>query len=825
MYLFDTETCGFHGVCVLIQHAQGVNGAVERHNVWLEPAVDTLALIEDMCDKGVVGFNLAFDWFHLQKLYNMLALLVERYGGNVLPIDHIEDMAMLEPKARDGLCIRPRHALDLMLHARKGPYQSTMDRKDIRIKRVPIKLGYLLADELNKRIVLKDIYFARQADKSKRWTVVPIRGDSDFVNVDLKFKPSSALKSLVVDALGVKEDVVLKFGEIGVDKRFRPVEVGWAPFALAISTPEKQWRAEVKSKGAKKKGKAWPGVVRHHISHWAYDPKAIKYSIDDVVYLQQLMPYFGNPEPDDDDSILATMVGSVRWRGYSVDMEKLRELHTKALVREKAAPKHPAHVRQYLTEVMDPIEQEVIKESTKKSTLETISKLLTDCPKCKAQGCPDCDNGAIRHPAAIRAEQCLDARKARVDKTLFAKLMQAERFHVSAKVIGSLSSRMTSGDGMNALGIQHLKDIRKAFTLAFGGLELCGGDFSAYEVSIADADYDDEELRSQLLTCYVCQKQRTVAQFDDLHCPHCGRAETKCKNCKKVCYTFPDGHAECECGKPDPRDGAEPTLRKLHGLFGQALAPGLSYEEILATKGSENDLYDQGKRGGFSQFYGGTWQTLVNRLGVTEEVAKQAEFGFANRFKGVARAKDRNYESFCSMRQPGGIGKEVFWNEPKDYAESLNGFRRYFTLENKICRELFLLANDPPKDWKHIGGFCVRRDRTQKVSGAVKSAIFAAAFQIQAKNMRAAQNHRIQATGAIETKRLQVRLWRLQPVGAKKWRIQPFNVHDELMTPVLPELKGEVLQTVKDFVLERRSLIPLLKMDFVANMRTWADKG
>jgi hypothetical protein len=176
------------------------------------------------------------------------------------------------------------------------------------------------------------------------------------------------------------------------------------------------------------------------------------------------------------------------------------------------------------------------------------------------------------------------------------------------------------------------------------------------------------------------------------------------------------------------------------------------------------------------------------------------------------------------MRQPDGIGGQVYWHDPHDYVESLNGQRRYFTLENSICKALFILANKPPKEWRDLKITCVRRDRVQKVSGALQSAVFAAAFQIQASNMRAASNHRIQATGAIETKRLQRRLWDVQPKGITPWLVQPFNIHDEILAPAVPEVAPTLVAIVKDFIKERRSLVPLLKMKFLTTMNTWADK-
>jgi predicted RNA-binding Zn-ribbon protein involved in translation (DUF1610 family) len=667
--------------------------------------------------------------------------LCEKVGPDALPEDHVDLYAELEPLARNGACVKPITALDLMLHARKGPYQSTMDRKDIKIKRVPVALAQKLCDELNTRMPLKDIYFARQSDKKKRWHTVQIKVpgkdeyERDFVHVVLKFRPSSALKALVVDAGIAKENATLLFSEVGVKAKYRPLEYGWAPFAKAISTKEEGWWSTIKVKGQKKKGRAWPGVIRHHIDHWAFDTLAVRYSIDDVIYVKELYKYFECPEPGDEDSILACMVGSVRWRGFGVNLEKVVQLREESLRLSKAAPKHSTHVLRYLSEVMSPTEVVGLNGSTKKVVLEMVSKWTND--------------DGSRHPAAIRAEACLLARKSRTDYTLFDKLLIAKKFHVSLKVIGALSSRMSGADGLNATGIQHQKKIRSAFTLASGDLVLTGGDFAAYEIGIADARYNDPKLRKQLLTCYVCKEPRKAEQYDDVYCPNCGAAQTKCKNCKQTCLTYKDSRITCGCAKPEA-GGLEDTMRKIHGLFAMQLYPGMSYEEIYATKGSVEDKYDYGKRGVFSQLYGGNFSTLMNRLGIPEEQAKNAEIGFATEYEGIGQSKKEIYDKFCSMRQPGGIGSVVYWSEPAEYAESLNGFRRYFTLENNICRILFQLANEPPEDWNKIKIECVRRDRTQKVGGAVKSAVFAAAFQIQSHNMRAATNHEIQSTGVIE---------------------------------------------------------------------------
>ena len=111
---------------------------------------------------------------------------------------------------------------------------------------------------------------------------------------------------------------------------------------------------------------------------------------------------------------------------------------------------------------------------------------------------------------------------------------------------------------------------------------------------------------------------------------------------------------------------------------------------------------------------------------------------------------------FVLLHDPAGRHRhEVVWKEPADYAETMLGFRRYFTLENRIARAIFDLARKPPKHWKDCKVKVVRRDRVQTAGGAVSSALYGAAFSMQAANMRAAANHEIQSPGAEITKHVQ----------------------------------------------------------------------
>lgn len=822
----DSETCGLHGAPVLFQHAQE-DGPIMMHEVWRRPVRETLALFEWFASQTVVGFNLAFDWFHVQKWYTIFRLC----NPDWIPEDHIEEIALLEPKGQDGPCIKPYSALDLLLHSRKGPMQSLMGRDDVRIKRVPTVLAYALAAELESRIAIDNIYFAKSSDPdAPKWQVFDRHDrygdiDPDFKDVVLKFNPAGGLKFLAEYLLKRKP----KFHYKDVEPKRRPKEVGYAPTALAMSNPEKNW--EVMELGTDGKprvaGYAWPGIICEHIEHWATRQDAREYAQDDIVYTRELDSYFGHPEPGDDDSILACMVASVRWRGFTINVEGIRKLlaQSQAVIDESPVNiNKPAEVRAYVTAAMDDMEKLILEESTRKSHLEAVASWgiaeAEPCGRCIGQldpACASCGGTGTRqpgvHPAAARAKKVLAVKIAAKEVELYSKLLQAGKFHASFNVIGTLSTRMSGGDGLNPQGIKHTTEVRSMFPLAWDGYVLCGGDFDSFEVTLADAVYKDEGLRQALVTkveCHKCygsgvaickQHKKKGAMAAVSGCPKCGGI---CENC----------------------DGTGRATKKIHGLFGMEMFPGKSYEDILASDGTENDLYTKGKQGVFAMIYGGDWSTLVNKYNLPADVAKRAEEGFLRKYPGVKKARQKTFDAFCSMRQPDGIGTKVIWADPADYIESFLGFRRYFTLENLICKTLFLLANKPPKNWKDLGGkvkVC-RRDRVQTAGGAVQSALYGAAFAMQAANMRAAANHEIQSPGAQITKALQRRIWDLQPAGVHEFVVAPLNVHDELMVSTHPSFISAVSTIVHDVVESYRPQVPLIGMTWHEGMLNWGEK-
>lgn len=792
----DTETCGFYGLPIILQHAQD-DGEIKVHGFWTRPIGESLQLLREVAEDTVVGFNLAFDWFQLCKMYTVLEIAEKELGEDEYPDEHIDKIWRMEERARDGKCYKPRQALDLMLHARKTEFQMTMERGDIRVRRVPTQLAWNLAKELEDRVKFSELLFAR-VKKNKlapKWVVHDVKNkatgkpDRDFKDIVLKFKPSIGLKMLAIHALKVKPEEVISFADIEINNHWYPAELGYAPFAAALyRIPKSKWKKVVGPK--QKDRRPWPEVIEHHINHWTYNEEARKYAIKDVDLTRRLDQYFGYPEPGDDDSELACSVAAVRWRGYSIDAPSVEAYQKEANDRLKGVPISSNKAKLWIGEALDPVSKAMF-VSTNKVVLEKMATFINGEP-CPGGACELCNHtGMLPAPEfAKRAHAVVEARKLGKENELYDKLLRAGRFHASFKITGALSNRMSGADGLNPQGINKTQRIRQCFPLTFGRLsKLAGGDFAGFEVVLADAVYHDDLLRKDLLTCEKCRDTQVIYTAGKKKCPKCGGNKTM----------------------------------KIHALFGMSVFPHMSYDDIKATDGTADDIYTKCKSALFALIYGGTAYTLMTRLGVPEEVAAEAIDRFCKRYIGVLRARERIEQAFGTLKQEGGIGTKIVHAEAEEYVESLLGFRRYFTLENQIVREIFALAEDPPEEWKSLKIKVRRRDRDQTASGACQSALFGAAFGIQSGVIRAAGNHEIQSSGAGITKRVQRRIWDLQPHGANEWLVQPMNIHDQVLSPTHPSMVDKVAEVVHETVESFRDRVPLIELEWKV-VKSWGDK-
>jgi len=738
----DTETCGLHGVAVLIQYAMD-DGQIYLYEPWKEPFSRTIQLLEAIATRDLVGFNLSFDAFHCCKMYTLWCEVVKQnpHLEHELPERCIATVVSCENAAMDGKCWKPRASCDLMLWCRKNQYQTLMRRPDIRIRRVPVQLAYVLAEELEERIDIPDIYFAKFKDRDARWRVFDIEDEIYFKDVVLKFNAAGGLKYLAEHALGHKPSA--KFQDIELDTSHRPEEIGYAP---TVRGSKAKFGDDCQS---------WDKVVHLHVNHWNSEPAAREYAELDIVYTRDLYYHVDAPEPGDDDSELACMVAAVRWHGFEIDLDGMATLREQAQAIVDASPintNSSTDVRLYLAEVMDDLEYIIIADSTRKEILEEIAT--------------SADWQEDNPEAVARCKQLINIKVAKKEVELYDKLKMAGRLHADLNVIGTKSSRMSGGGGLNVQGIKKAKFVRKQFPLSWEGTRLCGGDFDSYEVTLADAVYDDKDLRDSLL-----------------------------------------------------------SGRKIHGMFGTALFPGQTYEQILASEGHPtNDMYSKAKQGVFALIYGGNANTLCINLGLTLDVATEAYQAWLDMFPGIGSAMERIKSSFMALQQPGGLGTAIAWVEPDDSIETKAGFKRYFTLENMVAKALFELAQNPPKKWREVKIKVARRDRLQTASGACQSALYGAAFSILSSTVRAAANHEIQCLGATICKQVQRAVWDIQPCGVNEFCVAPLNIHDEILSATNPDYVERVADVVEEAVESHREMVPLIGMTWNLWMDNWAEK-
>jgi hypothetical protein len=793
----DTETCGLHGPIVLLQYAEE-DGPIRLYEPWHNPVERTLELMEWIASNHVIGFNLKFDWFHFQQMYTTLTLYCSEYHTETDELD-IERYANLEPQARDLGCLKPAAATDIMIHAQKSEFQSLMDRKDILIRRVPVQLAYELAAELNRRIPFDPIYFDRRKDKTLPvWQVQDSR-DVKFKNVVCRFKPSSRLKALAKAALGLKDDPIL-LRQIAMEDWKYPIEFGYAPFAKAVDKYVKifgSWDGKNKKYFKSPWYHTWPDCIEDHMGYWRFYDRARQYASDDVHYTRELYKYFAEPVGDDDDSVLACLVGSVRWKGFKVDLNGIYELRDEAIATKGKIPTSQNAVLRYIADACNPTEKLGLPTSSNKKHLEELLKWKKDCEWCVGEGCNLC----VEHTAAKRAREVLDARHAEKQIMLWNKILVAGRLHVSLKITGTKSNRMSGDDDLNVQAVNKVKFVRRQFPLAYPPYKLCGGDFDAFEVAIAVAIYNDSKLYGEL------QK--------DIECPMCdgtgkntGRNKPKNKD-SEIC---------------DNCEGTKIEKQKIHAIFGTFIYPNESYAGIRRSAGTLIDRYTISKSGLFTWLFAGTEKSFEERLGIPKEQAKAGLKAFNEFFPNVGAVRNKTMEDFSPLYQPEGIGTKITWREPKTYMSTLLGFKRYFSLENQVLAGLFELAQNPPEHWKKIMGTVARRDLFQTVTGATQSALYGAAFALQGNVARSAINHPIQGTGAQITKRVEREIWDIQPAGYHPWRVIPLNIHDEIMAPVHPDFVTQVEQIVNQSVSRLAPLIPLLRFEWKKGLITWADK-
>jgi hypothetical protein len=804
-YFVDTETCGFVGVPITIQWAID-DGPVHLHHIWNEPIEKTMLRIESMVNNRVVAHNLRFDWFHLSKLYNMFQWALDELGPESrtmtpLELADVGFWADAEYQAQHGPCLKPAAAIDTMLCASKGEYQSSlMDAKPVWVRRVPV--GYVTPMLERLEYCTKDlpwILFAKRANPdADRWSTSDCHDlegvyDPRFKDLKLSFRPSKSLKHLA--AFLCDHNVEHKYEDIAFATQ--PAEEGYAPFVKLLTNYDKHWLYENKP--------TWPLLLREHIDHWANDQKAIEYAEDDITMLRKLYEYFNSPE-NDEDAMVACQVASCRLRGFSVDMEGVkRELENSLAIvgTSRLNVDSPKQVVQFVSQGFSSLEALCLADGCDKKVIDKIKLEFTldgqercccsdeddeeddeglgelgledtttttfvdgVCQRCNGLGVV----GPGPMPVVERVEHINLIRKHRKRVQLFDKLILAKRAYPDFNVIGTKSGRMSGAGGLNFQGVDNSPEVRGLFTLADEGWVLSAGDYAGQELGIAVTTMGDKQLMEDMM-----------------------------------------------------------TGRKFHAEFAAALFE-TTYEDIMESYEKHGDKrYGKGKAAVFLTLYGGTYKTLAENCGITEEQAESGYNRMLQKYPEIGATKQKITDRFSAItRTP--EGKMAYRPVEKPFIESVFGYRRYFETEYGIQKSLWDLMRDIPKSWNYAGvpvwrpkkpvekgtqpaynrtqepktvkkadgspvednvkltadgskseekkgrkTLEIRRDRknvdrVQTVVGAIFSAMSGACYSIQNQIIRASNNHVIQSTARTMTVGMQHELWTLQPITTS-WQL------------------------------------------------------
>lgn len=769
-YFVDTESPGLTAPTVLLQYAIN-DGPVELVDVFFEEAGYLMGLIEEFMGNRFVAHNINFDHQALSRLYNTCRLIKPNQMLINLPI---EQLVELDYESRNGLCLKPAKAVDTMILSSKGDEQSSlMAAKPITIRRVPREYAQPLADLLTARTNLPWILFGRTKEREAIWKVCDIKDedtgvvDPYFAEVKLSFKPSNGLKELTEFFLGRKP---AKFAEVALPMA---VGEGYAPYA-ALLLPYCQNGLYTTSKD--KTGPLWPHVIKEHIDHWRTDTDARRYGEDDVINLRDLYHQVFKAPDNDTDAILACQIASVRLAGFDLDIPSMEQEMVKSQDIVDKAPinvNSPKQVKQFIAEVLDPMEQIIVAKSCNAETLEKIVSTFTleeeeECCCEDPKFCLRCDGKGVVGPGplkvVLRAKQIEEVRSHKKRVELYKKLLKSKRAYPNFRAVGTKSGRLSGTDGLNFQGVDSSLDVRSLFILAALEEVLSGGDYSSQELAIAGTTMQDDRL------------------IEDL-----------------------------KAGK------------SLHGLFGAELFQ-TTYEDIMATK-STDDRYGRAKSAVYLMLYGGTFVTMAKNSGVDPEVAERAFVAFCAKYPGVAHVKKVITDRFSAIVKSDD-GRLEYKDPPCKYIESIYGFRRHFDTEFGLQRLIFDLAQNLPEEWKEDKRQIKRDrkgDRVQTMAGAICSALYGAAYSVQNGVIRASNNHLIQSAGRTITVGLQQRIWDLQPTGIHPFRVKPMSIHDEIAATSKPDMVQPISDMVKQTLDDQCERIPLLALEWGRYLKSWGD--
>lgn len=710
---YDTETAGLNGPVKLIQY--NINGG-KVHFIPLltgwQYSKSTTQKVREFYNEfynpstTVCGWNTGFDLYHG---YRTLHSIENRLDSAVRPV-------------RPFLC----NVVDYYLHAlRTGPLApyawvrakpgKTKAKPVAKISRVPTDVVEAVAFKVEERLkaLLPSI-------ASPRRHYHEVKGRTDLTTISFDIDMPFGLKAHA-EYWGAE---VIKIKDVWPLLN-RKLEKPWLPYY-----DEEVYEA-----------------VNRQCDEVLNDPTSEfwTYAKNDIEYLDLAKEKLGNPSPDHHDAA-TSYISYTRYHGFELDREVL--IKTKAAYEGK------------MTAAVQQLGNINIKSSKQRlALLKQHLPFVASSGRKVIEALSTNDNAQLR--TVCRAMLDYGMHKQRLDQVIKLLDCRTGRAHPELNPFGTATSRMAGSAGFNWQGVAPAKEgvgVRAALQAK------AVGDFNSFEVCIAAAAWNDQQLL------------RDLTNGVDVHLLAASNLHPQWP--KDVTYEQAKTHIADQTGPwkllKKCRQEAKSGL-----VFGPMYgAGGPKVEEVFNLPAGEGD---------------------------------KKLLAFFTRYQGLKAFRERQLSSFCTADTAKWSRNSI--DRMQETAKDLTGDQRNWTFEKQLAKVFWELGTDGIQNLPMTPIVRQEKKGQQTVAQAVRSALLGAAIAIQQAVYRQGCNTPIQMTGANVCKMLGELLWNM-------FHIPLLNIHDEY---VMGDYSPEIQKAVDDFVSKHKAIIPHLGFDLKPTNK-WSDK-
>lgn len=698
LLFIDVESVGLNGPCKLIQFALNDSPVqmITLKKGW-ESNAETLRQLDlvygYLYDANVtaVGFNIGFDYFHLYRTWH------SRLGYNQLSRQFT---------VKPFLCKTKDLMIDAQLNGPFAPWAFSKKKgaSKVRIGKIPTPCLDIVAERV-------------------------------MAEVDPLLPPHSTIHYSEHEVKGRKDLKTLSFG---------------VTCSIGLKAHMEHWGEKVI-----KLKDCWPlpeFKEQLHLPYWGDEYAALEeeadrvlsdpsspfftYAADDIRYTRRMFSEFQRPRPNHHDSTVAA-VAFTRYYGIPLDRTALQES-------KSAMERRVEDARNLLVGVDLGSWQQKLKK------LKEYVPFAAAANKKVLEGLAAQDFGPEAN-AVIKAMLSYGSLMQRLNQMVKALECKTGKLHVDLKVCGTATGRMAGTGAFNIQGVAKEKPTDPSYVPGFRTAILTRmvGDFTAFEVTLAAAVWNDKQLLQDLT------------------------------------------------------DGTDIHLMAA-SLFHPKWPKGLKYEDADKRDPLIAFCRDQAKTTIFAILYGAEVFKIASILKITEAQALEAMERLFSRWPTVKKYRAERTAEVVT-------GDTEKWKEDsvarmKSSVTDLTGYTRHFDFEKTVADKLWRLAS---KKWDLPLGETIRQEEKgkQTYKQAVRSGLLGAALGLQKAVARQLINSPIQGTGANFTKQLGALVWETYHTPFLNNHDElVFIDHENLDTLGVQSM-------VKEWIRGKKALVPHIEFD------------